>query len=460
MQQAAQRPAGMRAFIVVWLGQLGSLMGTGMTQFAITLWAWEQTGQATALTLVAFFTYAPTVLMSPIAGALVDRWNRKLVMMLSDVGTSIATVSILLLTLTDSLQIWHLYVAGAFAGVFQSFQFPAYSAAISVMVSKKQYARTSAMISLAESSSIIVAPLAAAALYAIIGLQGILVIDCLTFLLAFGTLLVVFIPQPKRSAEGAEGKGNLWIESLYGFRYILKRPSLLSLQMLFLFGNLIAGLCMVLTAPMILARTGNDELILASVVTSMGIGGVAGGLIMSAWGGPKRRIHGVLLGWMLSGLAGMVVLGLGQIQPVWMAGGFLLSFCIAPVNASNQAIWQSKVAPDVQGRVFAVRRVIAQVAGPLAMFIAGPLADFVFEPALMPGGLLAASVGQIVGTGPGAGMSAMFLGGGLLIGLLALTGYLIPMIRNVEDIIPDHQEAEVVPGADIAAAPAGVSSSS
>lgn len=459
-----RRPAGMRAFIVVWFGQIASLMGTGMTQFAITLWAWEMTGQATALTLVAFFTFGPTVLLSPVAGALVDRWNRKLVMMLSDVGTSIATVFILIMHLTGNLEIWHLYIAGAFSGVFQSFQFPAYSAAISTMVSKDQYARTSAMLGLADSSSAIVAPLIAATLYVAIGLNGILILDCVTFAIAITTLLIVHIPQPPPSKDGAEGKGSLLVESLYGFKYILKRPSLLGLQLVFLAGNLLTGFCFVLISPMILARTGNNELMLASVLSTMGVGGLVGGLIMSTWGGPKRRIHGVLGGWML-GSAGIMLLGIGQELPVWMVGGFILVFCTPLINASNQAIWQTKVPPDVQGRVFAVRRLIAQIAGPLAMFMAGPLADFIFEPILRgeniiantqgplvhlamtptlePAGAFAALFGGVVGIGPGAGMGLMFFLFGGLCSTVGLMGYLIPRIRNVEDIIPDHVVAEV-----------------
>jgi MFS family permease len=430
----------MRAFMVVWVGQLLSLLGTGMTRFAITLWAWDLTGQATALTLVALFSFAPTILLSPLAGALVDRWDRKLVMMLSDLGAGLATIFMFIMALTGNLQIWHLYAAGAFAGAFEAFQFPAYSAAISTMVDKKHYARTSALLGLANSASSIAAPVLGVALYVLIGLQGVLLIDIVTFLFAIGALLLVHIPNPDVSEDGASSRGSLWSESLYGFRYILKRRSLFGLQMVFFFGNLLAGMVLVLIAPMILARTNDSEATLATVQAAIGIGGVAGGVLMSTWGGPKRRINGVLFGWLLISLTSMMVMGVGQALLVWVVGGFMSTFSIPLINASNQAIWQSKVPPDVQGRVFSVRRMIAQITSPLAFAVAGPLADFVFEPAMQPGGALAPIFGGLVGVGDGAGMGLMFVFAGLLCSLVGIVGYSLPFIRNVEQIIPDHQE--------------------
>lgn len=438
----SHRPSGMTGFTVVWIGQVVSLLGTGMTRFALTIWAWQLTGSATALALMGFFSFGPIVLFSPVAGALVDRWNRKLVMMLSDLAAGLATVAIFLLYTTGNLEIWHLYVAGAFAGAFESFQFPAYSAAVTTMVDKKHYARASGMLSLAESISGIAAPALAGLLLVVIGIGGILIIDMVTFVLAILALVMVNIPQPPRTAEGAEGQGSLWYESIYGFRYILARPSLLGLQMLFFMSNLLGTLGFTLLAPMILARTGSSSVILGTVQSAFGVGGVVGGLLLTTWGGPKRRVHGVLLGFIGVSLLGQTLMGLGQILPVWVVAAFFFSAFIPILNGSNQAIWQQKVAPDVQGRVFATRRLIAQITAPLAMLLAGPLADFVFEPGMMAGGSMAALFGWLVGTGPGAGMALIFVISGLLGSLIGVVGYLIPTIRNAEDILPDHVVAE------------------
>lgn len=435
MQQT--RPTGMKAFTIVWFGQVISLMGTGMTRFAINLWAWELTGKATSLALMAFFAFAPAIILSPVAGALVDRWNRKLVMMLSDLSAGLATVLLFVLNASGNLEIWHVYLAAVFAGVGESFQFPAYSSAISTMVDKKHYARTSAMLGLAESASGIFAPIAAAALYAIIRLQGILLIDIISFSFAIAALLLVHIPQPEATTEGGEGKGSLLTESAYGFRYTWRRKPLLGLQLVFFFGNLLTSLVFVLVNPMILSRTGNNEYILATVSSALGVGGIIGGIFMSTWGGPKQRIHGVLGGWMIASSA-VIMLGVGRGLPAWIIAALVSSFATPLINASNQAIWQSKVPADLQGRVFSVRRLIAQITAPAALLVAGPLADYVFEPAMQPGGLLVNTFSTLVGSGTGAGMALMFVIAGALCLTVGIAGYSIPAIRNVESLIPDY----------------------
>lgn len=435
----------MSGFTIVWVGQMISFLGSGMTWFALTIWAWEITGQATALALVAFFAFGPTVLLSPIAGALVDRWNRKLVMMLSDLAAGLSTVVVLILHSSGNLQIWHLYAAGAFAGAFQAFQFPAYSAAVTMMLPKEQYARASGMLSLAESASGVFAPIMAGVLLGPIGITGIMAIDVFTFLVAIGALLIVHVPQPATTEAGKEGRGSLLKESAYGFRYIFERKGLLSLLLIFLAANLIFSISYTVLSPMILARTANDGVVLGTVRSVMGLGGVAGGLLLSAWGGPKRKIHGVLLGMAVSSVTGTIVLGMGQDLAVWSLGAFFSTFLMPIINGSSQAIWQAKVAPDVQGRVFSVRRLIAQVSAPLAILLSGPLADHVFEPAMMAGGGLVSSFGSLVGTGSGAGMSLMFVLTGVIGGFIGLVGYLFPAVRNVEDILPDHDAVPVSP---------------
>lgn len=446
----SNRPTGMRAFTIVWLGQLVSLFGTSMTQFALTIWSWKfvteiqpSDNPATAMALVGFFNFAPIVLFSPVAGALVDRWNRKAVMMLVDLAAGLSTIAVFLLYSSGQLQIWHLYVAGAFTGTFQAFQFPAYSAAISMMVPKEQYSRADAMLGLVESLSGIFAPVFAGLLLVAVGITGVMAIDIITFLAALGTLAIVHIPQPAKTTEGEQGKGSLWKESLYGFRYIFQRPSLLGLQMIFFFGNLLASASMALFNPLILARTNNNEVVFGIVQSALGAGAVIGGLILAARGGLKRRVHGVLGGWFLSSLLSGVAFGIGRGPQVWIPLGFLSSFVVVYINASNQAIWQSKVAPDVQGRVFAARRMIAQIVGPVGIILAGPLADRVFEPAMREGGSLAGVFGGLVGTGAGAGMALIVLVSGVLAALVGASGYLFPAIRNAEDILPDHQAKAV-----------------
>ncbi|RME08721.1 MAG: MFS transporter [Anaerolineae bacterium] len=424
----------MRAFVLVAVGQAISLIGSGMTQFAVIIWAWEITGQATSLALAGFFGFAPVVLVSPLAGALVDRWNRKLVMVLSDLAAGLATIALLLLYLTDALRIEHIYLLAAFVGVFQAFQWPAFSAAISVMLPKEQYARANGMLELARAGSGILAPVLAGMVIGLWGIAWVFAIDIVTFLFAIGALLLIHVPQPQRSVAGEQGRGSLWQETLYGFRYIWQRRSLFWLQMVFFFINLTATFGYAVMAAMILARTHNDTVTLGVVQSAGALGGVAGGLLMSIWGGPRRRIHGVLLGMVVASLGGTLLMGVGRNLTLWAAASFVGSASIPVLNGSNQAIWQAKVAPDVQGRVFAVRRLIAQITAPLAMLLAGPLADRVFEPAFSRPHPFA----WLVGSGPGAGMGMMFVLAGLLGALVGAAGYLFPPVRNVESLLPDH----------------------
>jgi DHA3 family macrolide efflux protein-like MFS transporter len=441
MEVKQKSPTGIATFTTIWIGQIVSLLGTAMSQFGLTLWAYEVTGKATPLALVGFFFLVPMVALGPFVGVLVDRSNRKLMMMLSDLAAAFTTVIVLILYATDNLQIWHLYVTATISGIFQGFQWPAYSAAISMMLPKEQYARANGMMELAGNASNVFAPLLAGVLIGPLGLTGLLIVDLVSAAVAIGTLLFAHIPQPPRTEAGREGEGSFLKETAYGFRYILARPSLLGLQTVFMVGNFFQNLSFGVLAPMILGRTGSNELIFGSVQSAGAIGGVVGGLVMSAWGGPKRRVHGVLLSWFCIGLLGTTVMGLGQALPIWAATMFLRMFFSPVVNGSNQAIWQAKVTPDVQGRVFATRATIAWLVMPLGRLLSGPLADQVLEPAMAEGGSLAPVFGWLVGTGTGAGIGLQFVVAGVLAALAGLGGYLFPVVRNAEDILPDHDIA-------------------
>jgi len=432
--------SGFKGFTVMWFGQTVSLIGTAMSRFALTIWAYEETGSATALALVALFSFAPTIIFSPVAGALVDRWNRKAVMIMADLAAGLSTIALLILFTTGQLEIWHLYVAGAFASTFEAFQFPAFSAAITMMLNKKHYGRASGMRSIAESGSTILAPVIATIVLVAVGIGGVLLADIITFLVAMFTLIFVNIPEPEQSDVGTKARGSLVQESLFGFRYIWARPSLFGIQFIFFLFNLFAFMVLILMPIMVLARSGNDEVALATVQSMLGVGGLIGGILMSVWGGPKRRTNGVFMGMFFSAVLGHLVLGFGQSVVFWSLGAFMMMFFIPIVNGSNQSLWQSKVQPDLQGRVFSVRRLIAQITAPIGMLMVGPLADNIFEPAMMTDGSLAPIFGSWVGVGEGAGMALMLVIAGVLSAISGLCGYILPVVRNAEDILPDHDD--------------------
>ncbi|GAA6748315.1 MFS transporter [Thermus brockianus] len=409
--------AGFAAFRLLWAGQALALMGREMTWFALTLFAYQKTGLATTLSLLGFFHFLPLILLSPLAGALVDRYPRKWAMLASDLAGGVATGVLLLLFLVGRLEVWHLYLVSAFTGALSSLHWPALSAALSAMLDKKDYARASGMMSLAESLAGVGAPVLAAALLKPLGLQGIFALDLLGTATAVATLLLVPIPNPKPQAQE---KTSLLGEALFGFRFILQRPPLLGLQLMFFGVNFLTTLAATVMPAMVLAKTGLSESALALVRSASGLGGVAGGLFLSLWGGPKRRVHGVFLGMAFSSLA-LALMGAVEGPWAWAALAFLEAFFIPLLNGSNQAIWQAKVPLEVQGKVFAARRMIAWLATPLAMLLSGPLADRVFGPRW----------------GQGEGIALMLLLFGGLGVFWGLSGYLFRAVREAETLLPD-----------------------
>ncbi len=436
--QTKNRPTGMFGFTLVWLGQMLSVLATQMSAFALSIWVFQETGSATALGLMQVFFITPFLLISPLAGVWVDRHNRKLMMMVSDLGAGLATVAVLVLQAFGVLEVWHLYTAAVFQGLGNAFQWPAYSAAISTMVSKEQYGRANGMMSLIEMGPGVFAPLLAGALLPLIGLTGILSLDVITFVFAIIVLMFVHIPQPARTEEGAQSQGGgILKEAAFGFRYIFERSGLLGLQLVFFFGNLCFGIAFASVAPMVLLRTGNDSASLGFVLSAGAIGGVVGGVLMSAWGGFKRQVHGVLAGWILSSVF-FAFVGVGTWIPLWVGALALCSVFGPVVNSSNQAIWQAKVAPDLQGRVFSARRLIAWITNPISPLIAGLAGDYWLEPVMRSSNAFSSLFGSIAPPGPGAGMALLIFFGGLGGILAGLAGYFVHHIRDVETVLPDH----------------------
>ena len=405
-----------------------------MTNFAITIWAWEVTGHATPLSFILVVTQVPKLLVAPFAGIWVDRFSRKRLMLLGDSIAGLTTIVLLILLLIDQLQIWHLYVSGAVNGLFGYIQGLAHSASISLIVSAKHYARASAVESLQMSGSYVVAPAVAGAVYSVTGLSGILIIDLITFGVAIATLSIVAIPQPvatELSSHAPTASETVRQQLTFGLRYLWCRPSLMTLLSFFLISNFINSASFTLLPAMVLARSGDNAPIVGALFSFFGIGGLVGGVTLSVWGGPQRKMHGVLIA---SGIwkVGLIVLALAQQTSVKIGTALMSGFCSPFPGSCSQAIWRAKVAPAVQGRVFATRFLLTQLATPLGAAIAGPLADHVFEPAMQPGEPLAQVLGNIFGVGLGAGMAlqmTLFAGSGVLV---ALGGYGVRQLRQVE----------------------------
>lgn len=428
----------MRTFTLIWFGQFVSLLGTGMTRFALLIWAYQQTGEATTLALLGFFSYVPYILLSPLAGLWVDKFDRRFVMMVADLGAGLMTLLVFALFLRGGLAIWHLYLLQATAGIFETFQLPAYTAATTTLLTREQYARASGMRTLAEDAAQIGAPAAAGALLAVVGVGGIMTIDIVTFLIAVGTLLFVWIPPPQPSNEDESGEP-FWRQLTFGFRYIHARAGLRALTLIYVGINFFAALTYFSVLPaLILARTGGDEVALGLVQATLGAGGVVGGLAVSFFGLPQRKIHAILTLAGLSFFFGDMLFAVGRSLPVWIAAAAVASFFIPFIIAANRTIWQLKVPPALQGRVLSVYGMLRNSLAPLGYLIAGPLADQLLSPAMASNGRLSAIFGPLVGTGPGAGIALMFFFTAILGATMSFSGYLVRSVRNIEDDLPDH----------------------
>ena len=424
----------MRTFLIVWFGQLISLFGSQLTSFALGVWVYQNTGSVTQFSLISFFTMLPGLAISPLAGALVDRCDRRWAMIISDSIAGLSTLCIALLIVTGQLQIWHIYLATTISSLSNAFQWPAYAAATTLLVPKKHLSRASGMTKLSEALARLLSPICGGFLVILIQLQGVILLDLVTFMFALVTLSIVKFPKPKTTIAGKLGKGSLLQESIYGWSYIKARPGLMGLLIFFAISNFAVSTAEVLFTPLILSFT--SAKVLGMVLSIGGSGMLIGSIFMSIWERSKRRIYNVLGFELLLGLC-IFSMGIKTSIVLITTGGFIAFFSIPIIESSSNAIWQTKVAPDVQGRVFAIRTMFAWSSRPLAYLVAGPLSDRIFEPLMSVNGLLAGSIGRVIGTGSGRGIGLMFVVMGIFTMLTTIIAYQYAPLRLLEVELPD-----------------------
>lgn len=427
---------GLKTFMLIWLGQLSSLIGSGLIGFALSVWIFERTGQATPFALTALFSTLPRILLSPIAGAVSDRWNRKRIMLVSDSLSGLITLVTAFLLLTGHMQVWIVYLVSFMGAIFAAFQQPAYSASIVMLVPKDQLTRANSMVQMGHALETLIPPILAGALLATIGMRGIILIDIITYLIAVLTLVLVKIPQPEKDPKAGQKKPSILQDISFGWRYLADRGGLLGLLIYFASVNFFFNLSAVMIGPLVLSFSTVTSMGVAQ--TMMGAGMLAGSLLMSLWGGPKnRKVHAVI-GFIVLATLGFIITGLQPSLTLVSVGVFVLTFFIPFASGPSSAIFAAKVAPEVQGRVFATRSMLSQSMMPLAFLLSGILADNIFNPLLVAGGPLADTfVGHWVGVGPGRGIGLMIITSGLFLLMISLAAFANPRIRNIETEIPD-----------------------
>jgi MFS family permease len=429
-----QTPRGMTTFILVAIGQIVSVTGSALTGFALGAWVYQETRSTTLFSLILLFTVLPSLLFAPLAGALVDRWDRRTVMIVADTGAAICTGSLILLIQSGWLEIWHIYVIMGFNSLFRALQVPAYTASVSLLVPKDQLGRANGIMQLETTFSYLLSPILAGWLLDKSGIVGVMWIDLGTFFFAVSVVLAVRFPRPVVTKKDTARRASLWNDMAVGWQFISTRAGFLSLMILFGLGNYANLMTDTLLPPMLLELS--SPTILGSVVSTGGLGMLVGTVLMSVWGGPKKRIYGILI---FKTLAGLAIMGIGLFQsiPLIALATFFYYLPFPLVNGSDQAIWQRKVPPEVQGRVFSIRRMLARSMIPLAYLTAGPLSDQVFKPLLSANGALASSLGHFFRVGPSRGIGLLIFLMGEIIVVLTLAAALDPRVRKLEEELPD-----------------------
>ncbi|WNG28208.1 MFS transporter [Cystobacter fuscus] len=405
---------GFRTFVTIWSGQAISLLGSRVSRLALGVWLFQKTGEVTDFVFIALCDALPILVLMPFTGMVADRYDQRKVMLLADTAAALCTLGMVGLTLSGIPRSGWLYLAvlaSASAGALQS---PAWSAAMARLVPAEQAGRAVGMAQASEGIAAIFAPSLAGGLVAATGLMGALLFDFATFLLGVSVLLRVRFPGPSDSERAAHPSSAFWRELGAGLSYVLSRPGLVGLLLLSSLVSMTVFAVEVLVPPMLLAR--NSPAVMGWVLSASGLGAVCGSVAMSAWGGPRRKMDGVLGAGALLGL--MLGMAGGTPSPWVMAvAGWAAMFCVPLVWGCAHTVWQLEVPLDLQGRVVALRRMMGEAASLLGLLGAGPLTDRVLEPMMSPEGALAGTAGRLIGTGRGRGIGLLLilLGVGLLL---------------------------------------------
>lgn len=410
-------------YIIFWFSQAVSQLGSSMTGFALVLWIYMQNGSALEVSLMTFFNYIPFIIISVFSGAFVDRYSKKRVIIISDTIAAFCSVMILLLYLRHSLQIEHIYFINLVVGSMNAFQVPASAVVTGQMLSKDRVPQASGLISFSTNLNMVLTPVLASSLFTSGGLIGILVIDLSSFAVAI--LVLLHLVRDIKDESGKEDWQSLPAECKQGLQFLknnkIVRDIILTMAMLNFFSRLTYENIL---SPMLLARSGNNSMVLSTVNAVMGLAGIVGGIIVASGRVYQKSIKMIYLSAMFSFLFGDLLMGLGDNVWIWTMAGITASLPIPFINAGQNLILYTNVPEDMQGRIFAVRNAIQFSTIPVGILLGGFLADYVFEPFMRSENAVTAILHACVGDGPGSGMAVMFLVTGIIGSIFSLVAYI------------------------------------
>lgn len=424
--------SNMRNFTLFWLSGSVSQLGSAMTSYALIIWAYQQTKSAMTVSLMSFSMYLPYICISIFAGAFIDRHSKKKIMLITDFMAAICTFAIFLLIVTNQFQIWHIYIVNMIIGFANSFQSPAQSVAVGIMVPKEEYARASGMNSFSNNLLTVVTPMLAASLISVVGLKGILLIDVVTFLIAESVLLF-FIKIPEVINRHVNNNQSIFAGCKEGVQFLCNHKGILYIVLSMACMNFFSRLTYEnILSPMILARSGGNTQVLGIVTGMIGFGGILGGLLVSLRKKSDNKIAEIFLTAAFSFLCGDLLMGVGRNVVLWSIAALAASVPIPFITAAQNVILYEVIPREVQGRIFAVRNAIQFCTIPIGILLGGFFADYVFEPFVVGGSQGAKWVQVLVGNTEGSGMALMFVMTGLLGCLTSMLWYRSKEIRKLK----------------------------
>jgi MFS family permease len=427
----------LKNFILLWLGQSLSQFGTAMTSFALIIWVFKRQGTVMSIALLSVFSYLPYVIAGLLAGVVIDRFQKKKIMLICNTIATICSLCAFILMYLGFLQVWHIYLINAVSGFVNAFQSPAFKVSIRLIVPKEHYTRVSGLQSLSDSITSMMTPILATIVLSILGINIIFCIDLITRTIGFFSLLFfVKIPYTNTDRDNKKKRPNCACEILQGFSYLNQNKGFLYLVLFMTVINFLAAMSFYSVLPaIILARTSNNEQILGLVTGSIGLGGIVGGLIVSAVKPPKNRVKTIFASLALSFLLCDILLGTGRNVFVWIFGAFIGNLPLPFFNASENSLLYSKIPINMQGRIFSIRGTFQSFALCIGYLTGGFLADKIFEPLMISSEKARYIMGGIVGVGRGSGMAIIFIITGILGFALSIILYNNKAIRDLNSMI-------------------------
>jgi MFS transporter, DHA3 family, macrolide efflux protein len=412
------------SFIILWLGQGFSLIGSRITTFALIFWIWDATAQTSSLSLLWFFQQLPQIFVAPLAGYLVDRYPRKLLMILGDSIAVLSTIFLLFQQLNQQLTVTDLYITTFINACFGSIQELAYTTTIPLMIPSHQFDRANSLEFLAGYGSRIIAPAIAGILYPLIHLQGIFIVDIGTFFIALLTIYCVNIPTIKTNKSQRKlinfniKNDNLLREIKKSYQYIQDNRILKNLLIMTCFFQFFHDLGDSIYAPLILARTNNDQIIYAQIATSAGIGGVFGALLILTRGGFASPLQGVFVGMTGAGIS-KIIFGMNNMPLIWIIAQFFSSFHFPILGSAETTIWLRETPLNNQGKIIAFQRMFVLIFSLIAYVLGGFLADYFFIPLMTQVNIFS----FVFGVGKSAGINLLYVLSAIALFMIGLWGW-------------------------------------